>query len=404
MMNQIKNIILSVVSIIIVLILSEFILRFFIKPIPSGWGWEDSPRRYLSNYSNDTANELGLRGQKISYNENDYIVLLVGDSQVESATSSPDTMPEKFLQSYLAEVMKREVKVFSIAASGWGQDQQLLALEKYYENYRADLVLIWSTPKNDFWENTFPDRSLTKIAGHLKPTYKLVNEYLSGPHFEPNRYYQNSVLLQLFYTVLQTLKNETLEQLVLKDWIKNLPIPHNQDDFKLNISERKYTQVGLNQFSQDLPDYSDYDSIIVVLYEDFLNSRSHFSPFGKVLSNRDNYLISITQKLFENIYDLSISNHSAIFVFYPAREKYDLRYSRCIKYIKNPSCPEVIFPVRIDYLNTLKKAVRSDILISWNLDSEKDLCVSSSDRHLSAQGNELAMQQLAILIKSKHIK
>lgn len=394
-MPQVKNIILTLVSILLVIALSELILRNFYSPLNSGWGWTDSPRRLLSKFPNDIPNQLGLRGQKISYNENDFVVLLVGDSQVESATSSQAEMPEKFLQNYLIEKIKKPVKVFSIAASGWGQDQQLLALEQYYQNYRADLVLIWSTPKNDFWENAFPDRSLTKIAGHLKPTYKFENNLLLGPFFEQNKYYKGSVLVQLFYSALQTLNNETLEQLILKYWIEKLPAPHNQDNFPSNINESKFTIVGLNKFSQNLSEYSQSDSIILVVNEDFLNSRSHFSPFGKILSERDMYLIKITQKLFEKIHDLCISKSSEMFVFYPAREKYDLTYSRCVRFIKNSSNSKVLFPVKIDYLTTLKKAVPSKQLITWNLDSEKDLCVSSEDRHLNKFGNELIMQQLA---------
>ena len=394
-----KNLILTFISILLVIIISELTLRSFYQPISSGWGWEDSPRRSLSKFENDAPNQLGLRGQQISYDKNDFVVLLVGDSQVESATSSPDEMPEKYLQRFISEKMNREVKVFSIAASGWGQDQQLLALEQYYKKYRADLVLIWSTPKNDFWENTFPDRSLTKVAGHLKPTYSLNDDLLSGPFLEPNKYYKGSILLQLFYSAIQTLKNETLEQLILADWNEKLPNPHNLNDFNSKINERNFTEVSLNGFSKNLPEYSKSDSILLIVNEDFLNSRSHFSPFGRVLSERDKYLISITRKLFEKIHDTCASNNSTMLVFYPVRAKYDLVYSRCIRYIKNPYNQDVLFPVNIDYLTTLKKVVPSDQLITWNLDSEKDLCVSPEDRHLNEYGNELVMERLAEIIK-----
>ncbi|MCW8849116.1 MAG: hypothetical protein OQJ81_03980, partial [Melioribacteraceae bacterium] len=89
-MLQLKNITLTLISLLLTITLSELVLRSFYDPIKSGWGWEDSPRRSLSKFADDVPNQLGLRGQKIKYNKNDFVVLLVGDSQVESATSSPD--------------------------------------------------------------------------------------------------------------------------------------------------------------------------------------------------------------------------------------------------------------------------------------------------------------------------
>jgi len=397
-LNRTKNLLLTLSSLLLFTLFSEFALRFFYEPIKSGWGWQDSPRRSLSTLENDSTNGLGLRGQKITYSDDDFIVLLVGDSQVEAATSVPLNMPERLLQNFLNRKLTKNIKVFSIAASGWGQDQQLCALEEYYKYYRADLVIIWATPKNDFWENTFPDRSLTKTAGHIKPTYQLNGNNILGPFFQPNTYYKNSVILQLFYSALQTIKEETLEQHILAEWMDSLPAPHNHMDYPLSVLRNNSKEIELKEFSENLSAYSNRDSLTIIINEDFLNSRSHFSPYAKKLSPRDNYLINITQKLFEAINNLTKSHDCKMFVFYPIREDYDQIYNRTVKYVKLKSIPEVLIPVKLDYLSALKKVIPQDLLISFNVSGGEELSVSVEDRHFSEIGNEIIMEKLADFI------
>src|SRR5689334_18393324 len=59
-----------------------------------GWRWRESPwRTWLTAtgvrgayfWDADEANQLGFRGQKIEYKDSDFVILLVGDSQVEAA-------------------------------------------------------------------------------------------------------------------------------------------------------------------------------------------------------------------------------------------------------------------------------------------------------------------------------
>lgn len=397
-LHLIKNLSLLVTSLLFIALLSEFSLRFFCEPIQSGWGWNDSPRRHLSTFENDSTNCFGLRGQKISYTDDDFVILLVGDSQVEAATSSPLDMPERLLENFLNQNLEYNIKVFSLAASGWGQDQQLLTLKKYYKDYRADLVIIWSTPKNDFWENTFPDRSLTTKAGHIKPTYMLDGNNILGPLFTPDTYYQNSVLLQLFYSAIQNINDETLEQRILSEWIKKLPEPHNSLDYTSNFHSNSAKEIDINTFSQNLEHYSNEDSLTIIINEDFLNSRSHFSPFAVNRSLRDNYLINITQKLYEQIISLTEVNESHLLVLYPRREDYDQIYTRTIKNIKLRSLPEVIIPVNLDYLSLMQTVVPKENLISFAVQDGKEISFSNKDRHLSHLGNKIIMGKLAEVI------
>jgi hypothetical protein len=215
-------------SVIVGIVIGEALIRGIGIPhkLNSGWGWEHSPGRQSSKYSSLTTNQLGYRGQTIEYHEDDYVVLLVGDSGLEASASPPEHMPEQFLQKALAARLNKPVKVFSLASSGWGQDQQLLAVQEYLRTYRANLVILWSTPGNDFWENAFPDRSATKKAGRLKPTFILIGQELDGPHFRSGSYLHHSAILQLAESVMAKINNETMEQRILRGWLKEMPPSH----------------------------------------------------------------------------------------------------------------------------------------------------------------------------------
>lgn len=139
------------------------------KEQPVGWVWRGDP---------DERNELGFRGHRAAGRVNDTI-MLVGDSQVE--TSLPfGHMPEVLLSSALRELTGRGTRVVSVGAAGWGQDQQLLALRRGLPVIRPRMVVLWFTPGNDLWNNTFPTHM--PKDGWPKPTFWLEGETLRGPH------------------------------------------------------------------------------------------------------------------------------------------------------------------------------------------------------------------------------
>lgn len=148
---------------------AEVYLRLIDRPKPLISGW----RAY--NTPESEKNQFGYRGQKIEYSAGDHVVVLMGDSQAECRACAFDWMPEKRLQHHLGG----RVKVFSLAAGGYGQDQQLLALAEYLQRFRADLVVLWQTPGNDVWNNVFPTH--WPRNGTPKPTFWLEGDALRGP-------------------------------------------------------------------------------------------------------------------------------------------------------------------------------------------------------------------------------
>ncbi len=130
-------------------------------------------------------NRLGYRGQNIEYTDSDFVIILLGDSQVQASACAYEWMPERRLQYYLNSRGKR-VKAFSIGANGYGQDPQLLALRENYQKFRADLIILWETPTNDIANNLFPTHFHDEgIAdGYPKPTFWLEDGNLRGPSEE----------------------------------------------------------------------------------------------------------------------------------------------------------------------------------------------------------------------------
>ena len=149
--STVGGLLLVLTSVIISAIAAEGALRVFNYPPTSiGWGWTDSPYRTPASQQGEI-NQLGLRGRMINYSENDFIIVLVGDSQVEVGVQSFEDLPEILLEQALNEAFGlNNIKVFSLASAGWGQDQQLISLDRYFRSYRANLILVWLSPGNDY--------------------------------------------------------------------------------------------------------------------------------------------------------------------------------------------------------------------------------------------------------------
>ena len=393
----------AIVSILVGILSGEALLRAIGIPhkLNSGWGWEHSPARQSSKYNSLTINQLGYRGQTIQYQPDDYVVLLVGDSGVEASASPPEHMPEQLLQKSLAARLNKPVKVFSLASSGWGQDQQLLAVQKYFRTYRANLVLLWPTPGNDYWENAFPDRSVNQEAGHLKPTFKLIDQELHGPYFISGSYLHHSAILHLAESVMAKINKETLEQRILRDWLKEMPAPHeNKKQANESLCEG-LTVIEQRKFYRDIFELDPNISYTIKSDDDFHSSRSMFSPYISGLSKRDDYLIGITEKLLRRIKEEVENNNARFVVFYPLREEFDKRGTQMVKCVSNSHGST--FRVFFDYEGLLRRITPSNDLVVFDLPGHNENVVSPDDRHLNNFGNEQAMDKLSLSLMERAI-
>ncbi|MGJ0505835.1 MAG: hypothetical protein ACR652_01610 [Methylocystis sp.] len=383
-----KDIAAVVVTTIVALAGFELFLEHVarIKPVPSGWGWAASPRRLLSKSTGDAeANQLGYRGQPIQYGKDDYVVVLVGDSQVEAASEPLDKMPERLLEAELASRMGRPVKVFSLAASGWGQDQQLQALDRYLKDWRADMVLAWATPGNDFWENTFADRSATVVAGPIKPTFLVKDDRLDGPYYAASFYYGGYAITQLMAEVYGKAKNKPVAQMISDAWKTRLPIRPRST----SPSCAQYPKADQQALLTSGDRYSLSDKYRMESLEDLAASKTHYAPYMLPQTEMDDYQRRLTGLLLAQIKDVSGQHGAKMKVFYITK-KLPSHTIVCVGTDQGGW-----FTVDRNFDAVMSKIVPKEDLINIPVEGGKEVNVSDADRHLSTIGNQRAMTGLA---------
>lgn len=278
-----------VVSVFVMLALMEIVLRIFNYPKPTISGWKT-----LNSYKSER-HQLGFRGHPIEYSDDDFVIVLVGDSQVEAKACAYDWMPEQRLQFYLNSNGKK-VKVFSLGGPATGQDQQLLSLREYYQKFRADLVVLWFTTANDVWNNTFPSNLPDDRTP--KPTFWLENGQLRGPTEltgQPARETPNLRLMRL--------------------WRKYFPYPREKQ-WATYILPPPYTPMtkydgpvsdDWQKRMNELPDYLKYDN-----FDTDKNDR------GMTLTPRSprvQYGLELTRSLLREMQNLAASHNAQFAIF-----------------------------------------------------------------------------------------
>lgn len=277
---------LIVISVSIALALVEAALRIanYPKPIISGW-------KTLNSYPSER-HQLGFRGQPIEFQDDDFVIVLLGDSQVEAKACAYGWMPERRLEYYLNSKGKK-VKVFSLGGPATGQDQQLLSLKEYYQTFRADLVILWLTPANDVWNNTFPgndDRT-------PKPTFWLKDGQLLGPTEatgQPVRETPRLKLTQLWRKLFPYSRD--------KEWAAFLPSPY--------MPITSYTGPFKDEWQKRLDASPQY-----LHYENFDTDKNDRALSFKPRSPRVQYGLDLTRRLFQELANLAASHRGRFAIF-----------------------------------------------------------------------------------------
>jgi hypothetical protein len=215
----VANIVLVTSSTLFSVLVGTVTLQVLFEPTPIKSGWRSSLSLLRQVHKLDK-NQLGFRGQPINYSDDDFVILLLGDSQAEAIyCCAYGWMPERRLEHYIKSEHSKKVRVFTLAASGYGQDQQLLVLKEYFRRYRADLVVLWQTPSNDVCNNMFP--TSMPANGTPKPTFVLKNGELNGPSEQMGQELQTPALK------LMTLWHRVFSPPARDDeWEKYLPEPY----------------------------------------------------------------------------------------------------------------------------------------------------------------------------------
>lgn len=384
-----SGLLIVVCSLALSLLAAEAALRWLDKP-PSlrvGWRWDASPYKSESNFGDHRTNQLGLRGRPFDYTDSDFVVVLVGDSYVEAGAQPFEDMPEQILEAaFAARGFKKRVKVYSIASAGWGQDQEDLALERYFEKYRADLVIHWFTPVNDYWENTFIDRSVDAKAGPLKPTFRL----------QPDRSLtlveslaSSSKLVELVRIAWGRARlgsKATRNDIYAATWDRNLP---SGTLVPVASSECPASQIAeldmVEAYRRGLK------TMTVVTEERVEEGRTHFSPFIRPTSAIEKYEIDLTHALLQKMNGIATKNKADFRIFYPKGSDIDV----AVRHVKCVRRGDKFYRVEMnDLLEFLALTPLSEKIVPVTIASDKPSVLSSRDWHLNRFGNEEALAGL----------
>ncbi|MFZ3181681.1 MAG: hypothetical protein WA156_16070 [Methylocystis silviterrae] len=369
---------------------AEFCLRVTnIPPEPQfGWKWSSSPYKSDANIRDVRVNDLGLRGRPIAYDEHDFVIVLVGDSYIEAGAQPYADMPEQILENLLTNKYGfKRVRVFSVASAGWGQDQELLSLGAYFSRFRADLVLMWLTPINDYWENGNVDRNVHSGAGPLKPTFQLINH--SELRLEYPQKFQFKIRLLLEKTIASLRGGAGgLEQFYVQQWLDKLP-PSNITPAPPAFCP----STDVDQLDVVASFQRGGGRVTAVTTEDLDHARSHFSHFLVPISMRERYQINITHRLIEETTKLAVAHGATFRAFYPRGSDIDRALS-LVKCVKDQTGNYYLTDFS-DLVFDLRESNLKEMLLDIDITSRTPNCISSRDWHLNRDGNVMAMDALA---------
>jgi hypothetical protein len=353
-----------------------------------GWKWARSPYKSDANNLDTRVNQLELRGRPIEYGKNDFVIVILGDSYTEAGTHAFEEMPEQILEKLLHEKYGFDsVRVFSIASAGWGQDQQLVGLLEYFSRFRADLVLMWLTPINDYWENGNVDRSISQESGPLKPTFRMRGSDIELAY--PQHRWKLRLLIERALAHLKYGNAVGLERLYTSWWLGELP-----ESNLTSVPRSMCPLMEVEQLDVVSSFHARQAAITAITTEDLPEGRSHFSHFLIPHSKREDYQINITHRLIDEIAKLATSHSASFRMFYPKGSDIDKALG-VVKCVREATTGKYYSSDLSDLTADLSNIGLGRALLKININSDVPTIISSRDWHLNRLGNILAMDALA---------
>lgn len=362
------NLLVVLASLFCSLLLAEVLLQLFYKPDALTAGFKS----YVSKFEQ---NQLGFRGQPIEYSPDDFVIVLLGDSFVQAQACAYEWMPERRLEQHLKSFAKN-VRVFTVGASGYGQDQQLLAIREFYEKYRADLVILWQTFSNDVWNNMFPTHWPTN--GPAKPTFWLENGELRGPTEQMGERLAPSSSIQIIVLLQKLLGVRANRD---KQWEKYLPRPYQPETQYTGPVKYDWQERWNNNFGG-------------MRQENLENEKSHKAILLTPRSERMQYGLDLTRKLLHEIRAL-VTSHNGKFVIFSDAPPWENANSDQEVYLLNGKyyrTSKKQFDSNVDYINREFQFFLIPVTVeNWQVGPE--------NRHLNEHATDQVMKDLALAMR-----
>jgi hypothetical protein len=344
------------------LILTEVVLRLTQRPGSAVIGWTSGQPA--------EQNEFGFRGHHFDASAGVRLVLL-GDSQVEAAGTVFGDLPEVTLRRAMAEEAGANVGVVSIEAGGWGQDQELLALQADIGAIRPSAVVLWFTEGNDLWNNTFPTNF--PRDGRPKPTFWLDGAELKGPDIPwLENYRPPGLYIVQAIGRLRGVPNYPTDE----EWERHLPPPYVAATPPQGTPSLRQVLADQHGIPVDQVPYFDD--------ENFETEKTHYSVYLFPESPRLQYAAALTRALLLRIRSLCEANGAKLFIL--TTERWDTSGI--------PDTPTMFEVKGKGYTLSSTSAVG---VINRVLDGlpiirvsgiPRDAVISKTDAHWSAEGNK----------------
>ena len=183
MSDRKKNIVLLTASLLFSLLLAEIVLRCFVDQetkrlavYDRELGWTGRPNGegvYIRKKDNIRTsfryNELGFRDEGVSEKVSGTTrVLLLGDSFLESLEVEYEQIFHELFETNLNANGTDRYDVVNVSSQGYSTAQELLALRKYRDIVRPDVVMLVIYTGNDFADNLRSDFAYLDDEGNLQ--------------------------------------------------------------------------------------------------------------------------------------------------------------------------------------------------------------------------------------------
>ncbi len=372
--QKLKAFIALLIGVFFSVIISEIILQVLDFPSRPISGWLNCNKKHP-----EECNYMGFRGREIAYSDDDFVVILLGDSELYAPRIPFEQRPENRLEHFLQNY-RDNVKVFTIADMGYGQDQQYLSLQKYFEKHRADLVLQMFTVRNDIEDNIFP---VSGFHNTMKPTFWLDNSELQGPSTGWLEHVGPRLKLALLWSryVGQPPGEASLEK-----WLKEIlpPSYHGVTHYEGEIDHSWQEMWDSN------PEGGFFKSL---KFEKAGHAGTELTPRSELRR----YGISLTRKLFSRIKQLTEANQAHL-IFFKEERPWELQ----------PADNEKVYYLNGKYYKLSLRQHHETVKdlfdgfehyrIPLNMDNNT---VSLEDEHLNQQAIDKIMKELSLIISKK---